>query len=81
MGNADVLLTCHAGRRNLVTGKRLAGRYKQRILYGITLVEMSGPAPQRQPIDTSCPGPRSQEELRSLVSGRTHIAMPSPRFI
>ena len=81
MGNPNVLLACHGGRSNLMTGKRLASRQKQRILYGITLIEVSGSAPRRQPIETSCPYPGSQEELRSLVSGSTHFVMPSPCLI
>jgi len=81
MGNPNVLLTRHAGRSNLMTAKRLASRQKQRILYGITLVEISGSAPRGQPIDTSRPFPGRQEELRSLVSGSTHFVMPSPRLI
>ena len=81
MGNPNVLLACHAGRSNLMTAKRLASRQKQRILYGITLVEVSGSAPRGQPIDTSRPFPGRQEKLRSLVSGSTHFVMPAPRLI
>ncbi len=81
MGNPNVLLACHGGRSNLMTRKRLASRQKQRILYGITLVEVSGSPPRTQLIETSCPFLGSQEELRSLPSRCTHFVIPSPRLI